>query len=209
MREARFMGTVTAMAMHDMQNVLAIVRESAGLMGDLLRVNKDVPFKHRDALERAMGHITHHVERGKGILEAMSRLAHATDDNQSERTDLATCCRVVAQLTERLVRMKKAEVRYVAGAPALLVEAGTMPAMAAIFLGLRLAVEQPGPDDRVLEISAENRDGQPVACIRTPGLSIAPADLDGLAIALAGTGAEPRQAGETLELHFPRSGGQP
>lgn len=209
MREARFMGTVTAMAMHDMQNVLAIVRESAGLMGDLLRINKDVPFKHREALERAMGHITHHVERGKGILEAMSRLAHATDDNQSERTDLSTCCRVVAQLTERLARMKKAEVRYAGGAPALLVESGTMPVMAAVFLGLRLVLDQPGADDRVLELSAENRAGRPVARISARDLHIPPADLDGLTVALAGTGAVPLLVPGALELEFPSPGGKP
>jgi len=79
--------------------------------------------------------------------------------------------------------------------------------MAAIFLGLRLVLEQPGPDERVLEIRVENRAGRPVACIHTPGLNLSPADLDGLTVALAGTGAEPRQAGETLELWFPCTGG--
>ena len=43
-REAKFMGSVTALSMHEMQNILAIIRESAGLMGDILRVNAKVDF---------------------------------------------------------------------------------------------------------------------------------------------------------------------
>jgi hypothetical protein len=65
-QEARFMGAVTALTMHEMQNILAIIRESAGLMGDILKVNARVDFKHRPNMERTLEHISSHVDRGKG-----------------------------------------------------------------------------------------------------------------------------------------------
>ncbi|NLW81943.1 MAG: hypothetical protein GXY42_09770 [Desulfovibrionales bacterium] len=110
--EARFMGAVTALTMHEMQNILAIIRESAGLMGDILKVNARVDFKHRPNMERTLEHITTHVERGKGLLEATSRLAHSPDDDMLDSCDLAVHARVVALLSERLVRLKGASVNF-------------------------------------------------------------------------------------------------
>lgn len=119
-REARFMGAVTALTMHEMQNILAIIRESAGLMGDILKVNAKVDFKHRPNMERTLEHITSHVQRGKGLLEATSRLAHSPDEDMLESCDLVVYARTVALLSERLVRLKGASVRF--DAPS-----GTMP----------------------------------------------------------------------------------
>jgi signal transduction histidine kinase len=206
MREARFMGTVTAMAMHDMQNVLAIIRESAGLVGDLLEINKSTPFKHRDALERAVGHITRHVERGKGILEAMGRLAHAPDDNQLDHSDLAACCRAVVQLTERLAHMKNAEVRLAGPDRGIPVGVGTLPAMTALFLGLSHLFGLPGPDGRVVNVVALARDGAAVARLCLDGLALEPGAVAGLDEALRGTGARPAAAEGCLELSFPLAG---
>ncbi|MCM0755782.1 hypothetical protein M7784_11065 [Desulfovibrio aminophilus] len=206
MREARFMGTVTAMAMHDMQNVLAIIRESAGLVGDLLVINKDAPFKHRDALDRAVGHITRHVERGKGILEAMSRLAHAPDDNQLDNTDLSACCRAVVQLTERLAHMKSAEVRLKDSTRPVPVEIGTLPAMTAVFLGLSHVFGLPGPDGRVVSVEALVRDGRAEVRLCLDGLRLDPGAVAGLDEALRGTGARPSAAEGCLELSFPLAG---
>jgi len=42
-RKAAFMGRITASATHDMKNVLAIIKESAGLMEDLIALHKDLP----------------------------------------------------------------------------------------------------------------------------------------------------------------------
>ncbi len=44
--ETAFMGKITAAITHEMKNVLAIIKESAGLMEDLLSVAKDDSFQH-------------------------------------------------------------------------------------------------------------------------------------------------------------------
>lgn len=41
--EIRFMGRITAGITHEMRNVLAVIRESAGLIQDLMEKCQDVP----------------------------------------------------------------------------------------------------------------------------------------------------------------------
>jgi hypothetical protein len=138
--EARFMGTVTALTMHEMQNILAIIRESAGLMGDILKVNARVDFKHRPNMERTLEHIATHVDRGKGLLEATSRLAHSPDDDLLDGCDLAVYARTVALLSERLVRLRGAAVDFTPTSSALPVAVGALRVLMAGYRAVQWAV---------------------------------------------------------------------
>lgn len=139
-REAKFMGSVTALSMHEMQNILAIIRESAGLMGDILRVNAKVDFKHRPNMERTLEHITTHVMRGKALLEATSRLAHSPDDDLVEGCDLAVYARVVAQLSERLARLKGAAVEFTPATSSLPISVGALNVLMVGYQAVQWAV---------------------------------------------------------------------
>lgn len=138
--EARFMGTVTALSMHEMQNILAIIRESAGLMGDILKVNARVEFKHRPNMERTLEHIASHVDRGKGLLEATSRLAHSPDDDLLDGCDLAVYTRTVALLSERLVRLRGAAVEFTPAKAAMPVAVGALRVLMVGYKAVQWAV---------------------------------------------------------------------
>jgi len=152
--EARFMGTVTALTMHEMQNILAIIRESAGLMGDILKVNARVEFKHRPNMERTLEHIATHVDRGKGLLEATSRLAHSPDDDLLDGCDLAVYARTVAQLSERLVRLRGAAVDFTPASSALPVAVGALRILMAGYRAVQWAVGA-GVKEGVVRMSVE------------------------------------------------------
>lgn len=152
--EARFMGTVTALTMHEMQNILAIIRESAGLMGDILKVNARVEFKHRPNMERTLEHIATHVDRGKGLLEATSRLAHSPDDDLLDGCDLAVYARTVAQLSERLVRLRGATVDFTPASSALPVAVGALRILMAGYRAVQWAVGA-GVKEGVVRMSVE------------------------------------------------------
>lgn len=152
--EARFMGTVTALTMHEMQNILAIIRESAGLMGDILKVNARVDFKHRPNMERTLEHIATHVDRGKGLLEATSRLAHSPDDDLLDGCDLAVYARTVALLSERLVRLRGAAVDFTPASSALPVAVGALRVLMAGYRAVQWAVGA-GVKDGVVRMSVE------------------------------------------------------
>jgi hypothetical protein len=177
-QEARFMGAVTALTMHEMQNILAIIRESAGLMGDILKVNARVDFKHRPNMERTLEHISSHVDRGKGLLEATSRLAHSPDDDMLEGCDLVVYARTVALLSERLVRLKGAAVNF-SGPPTVLpVAVGALQVLMTGYKAVQWAVGG-GVKDGVVGLDVEKGQDFHVLSVRPPQ-GISP-DLEGVA----------------------------
>lgn len=178
-QEARFMGAVTALTMHEMQNILAIIRESAGLMGDILKVNAGVQFKHRSNMERTLEHISSHVDRGKGLLEATSRLAHSPDDDQLEGCDLAVYARTVALLSERLVRLKGAAVEFDGPVGPLPVAVGALRVLMTGYKAVQWAVGG-GVKDGVVGLDVEEGRDFHALCVRPPR-GAAP-DPDGVAV---------------------------
>lgn len=205
--EARFMGAVTALTMHEMQNILAIIRESAGLMGDILKVNAKVDFKHRPNMERTLEHITTHVERGKGLLEATSRLAHSPDDDLLLACDLSVYARTVALLSERLVRLKGAAVRFTPCPTPLPVAVGALMVLMAGYQAVQWAV---GAGVKNGEVGLGVEPGQAEHClIITPptGLNPDPALLDPIIMALPGQTIHKKWDGTRLALFFPAQNG--
>lgn len=176
--EARFMGSVTALTMHEMQNILAIIRESAGLMGDILKVNARVDFKHRPNMERTLEHITHHVDRGKGLLEATSRLAHSPDDDMLDGCDLGVHARTVALLSERLVRLRGAAVSFSPPTGTLPVAVGALQVLMAGYRAVQWAVGT-GVKDGVVRLEVECGPKHHALCVFPPA-GAAP-DPDGIA----------------------------
>ncbi len=105
-REAEFIGTITASATHEMRNVLAIVKESAGLIEDLVHASSRAGgAPHGDRILKATGRIDAQVARGAEIVTRLNRFAHSMDGGR-ERVDLAEEVREVAFLSQRLARTK-------------------------------------------------------------------------------------------------------
>ncbi len=117
MRQAAFMGAVTASITHELQNVLAIIQQSAGLMGDILDLSRKESlkslglrkgFQYHDKFKTLIAAIGEQVERGTGLSEGLNRLAHVPDDH-SGRSDLARAARLLFSLIGRIARKKRVE----------------------------------------------------------------------------------------------------
>lgn len=200
-QEARFMGSVTALTMHEMQNVLAIIRESAGLMGDILKVNSRVDFKHRPNMERTLENIASHVDRGKNLLEATSRLAHSPDDDMLDGCDLAVYARTVAVLSERLVRLRGAAVIFTPSPSALPVGVGALQVLMAGYRAVQWAVGA-GTKDGEVRLDLEAGRDFHVMSVRPPaGITPDPAGVQFLASLLEDGRVE--WDGTRLRLLFP------
>jgi hypothetical protein len=103
----RFTGKVTASVSHEIQNVLAIIKERAGLMEDLLSLGGKLPpealaEKFRGNLEA----IRTQVQRGVRLTSGLNGFAHTADHEHAGIDVTATLDRLVF-ITQRLIRSKE------------------------------------------------------------------------------------------------------
>ncbi|NNM05038.1 MAG: HAMP domain-containing histidine kinase, partial [Gemmatimonadetes bacterium] len=109
--EAAFLAAMTASATHEVRNVLAIIKESAGLVDDLVEVQGAAgrldPEKVRKALER----IGLQVRRGADLLTHLNRLAHTLDQDLST-VELNQEVQQLVFLNQRFARQKGQQVLF-------------------------------------------------------------------------------------------------
>jgi len=105
-REAAFMGRITAGVTHEVRNVLAIIRESAGLVQDLIGLAGGEGLPHRDKLTKALATIQGQVNRGVELMNHLNRLAHSPDQSRAS-LDLNQEAARIAFLLQRFARRKE------------------------------------------------------------------------------------------------------
>jgi C4-dicarboxylate-specific signal transduction histidine kinase len=130
-REVAFFGRITAAFTHEMRNVLAIIRESAGLMEDLLALSQNDSFPHKERFVRSLTAIGTQAKRGIDLSGRLNRFAHSTDEAEAT-VDLNQTLEEIVFLCERFARLKGVTLSLIPYAKALPVV--TFP------IGLHMAV---------------------------------------------------------------------
>jgi C4-dicarboxylate-specific signal transduction histidine kinase len=82
--QLRFMAEITASVTHEMRNVLATIRESAGLVGDLVEMVPEGSFPKKERVQRALKSIDEQVERGVELAGKLNRFAHSIDERWAQ-----------------------------------------------------------------------------------------------------------------------------
>ncbi|MGC8658145.1 MAG: hypothetical protein ACP5U1_03640 [Desulfomonilaceae bacterium] len=106
MEESLFMGKVTAAMTHDMQNVLAIISEAAGLAQDLLVMSDDSVFPLKNRLIEVVGKIEGQVARGSEIVGELNRFSHVPDDKKRQE-DMDAVLNQTIFLSAKLSRLNQ------------------------------------------------------------------------------------------------------
>ena len=78
-KEIALWGKITAGITHEMKNVLAIINESNGLIGDIMKAGKKAPVKYQDKIILALEKVSRQVNRGVEISNSLNKFAHSTD----------------------------------------------------------------------------------------------------------------------------------
>ncbi|MFH1137751.1 MAG: hypothetical protein V1816_16915 [Pseudomonadota bacterium] len=107
-KELAFMGKITAGTTHEMNNVLATIRESGGLLQDLMGLAKDQPFPYRDKFLKVLSNIDDQVKRGVELAGKLNKFAHSMD-NPHTRMDALTLLQLNIFLMHRFARLKQVE----------------------------------------------------------------------------------------------------
>jgi C4-dicarboxylate-specific signal transduction histidine kinase len=103
--EAAFLATMTASATHEVRNVLAIIKESAGLIEDLIHVFVKKGTLDDEKISRAVERIDAQVKRGADLLTNLNRLSHTLDSDRAV-LDLDAEVEQVVFLSQRFARKR-------------------------------------------------------------------------------------------------------
>lgn len=149
MRDVLFIGAVLASVTHEMQNVMAIIKESGALTDDILELNGRPRLRHGDKLTTALTNIQEQVGRGRNLMLMLNGFAHAAADFP-QAGDLLRFARQIAVLAERPIRLKECTLETdLEGAP-LPVRGNALMLMQTLYLGLTAVLDSCRPGDTLL-----------------------------------------------------------
>jgi C4-dicarboxylate-specific signal transduction histidine kinase len=105
-KEIGFMGKVTASLSHEIKNTLAIINESVGLMGDLLRKDAPENWPQYSRLTNLTASIEEQVQRSADIIKRLNQFAHSMDKSLVD-LDLNEKVRQTVILAQRFATLSR------------------------------------------------------------------------------------------------------
>ena len=106
--KAAFSGKVTASVTHEIQNVLAIIKENAGLMEDILHMNQENLTNSGERLQKCIESIKKQTYRGVGLTSGLNQFAH-TAEHALTQINLYDTVKKLLFLVQRLVNQKRVD----------------------------------------------------------------------------------------------------
>ncbi len=111
--KAVFFGKVTASVTHEIQNVLAIIKENAGLMEDFLQMSlTDDLSDIEERLNKCIKSIKNQGYRGVDLTSGLNHFAHTTD-NTNISVNIFELSKKLISITERLFRQKSVNISII------------------------------------------------------------------------------------------------
>ncbi len=169
LREAAFLGRITAAFTHEMKNVLAIIKESAGLMEDLLALSQEAAFPHRDRFVRCLSTIAAQTKRGVELSGRLNRFAHSPDQDIAT-VDLNDILEQVVFLSGRFARLKGVTLDLHPHGEALSVVVSPVRLQMAVFACLECCWETMAAGGNIsLSVTLEGREATVRFCCQNGG----------------------------------------
>lgn len=205
MRDALLMGRLTASATHEMQNILATIRESSGLMEDLLAMNSE-GFVHAERFKKGLAVLAEQIDRGMALSEQLNYCAHAPEA-QVSGAEINEAMRSLVGLSRKQANRFRVALVLAPGRLGLRTSLRAVEAMGLVGQALECALPLLSRDSQLM-LSVEEQGGLGVVRLDAPGFEALRrqpgfADLVGCAKAL-GVGLCAGPGGQGLVLSLPR-----
>jgi hypothetical protein len=162
--EAAFLAAMTASATHEVRNVLAIIKESAGLVDDLTQVYSTRGSLDPDKVRRALERIEVQVRRGADLLTHLNRLAHTLDQDLST-VELGQEVEQLVFLSQRFARQKGQGVEMEKGGEEHHAVVNALHLHMALSSAMACCLEEL-PEGRSLKVAVGKVDGAPMVEFR-------------------------------------------
>ena len=148
-REAELIGRLIAGMTHETKNVLAIIKESSGLLQDILRLKKGQGMDPAEQIDKAAVRIKAQVARGTDQLAALNWLAHSMSDRSSS-VGVNELSSGTFNLMQRLARLKQVELELQPTENDATIEADVVRLVFALATCIEYCLDKGPPKGRVV-----------------------------------------------------------
>ena len=104
-KQTAFFGKITAGITHEINNVLAIIKESSGLIEDIANISTVVSDKYQEKFFNSLSTMKGQLKRGTELVNNLNRFAHIPD-NIYAKIDLYEAVKQIIVLASRSARLK-------------------------------------------------------------------------------------------------------
>jgi len=153
-----FLGCITAGTTHELNNVLAVIQESAGLMEDLILLSPKSEQNPREAFIQSLAAINNQIHRGVTLLTHLNRLVHSSDE-KTKTINLRQTIEGMITLCQRFAKMKQAELTSAETFPELDLSTQPLTLQMAIFSGIQVCLDNAVIGDRI-KLGSEKKGNQ-------------------------------------------------
>ena len=171
-----FFGAVTASVSHELNNVIAIMDQTAGLLEDRLSGTGDEITIPAAKLEKIVTSMQNQTARGLGIIKRLNRFAHSADHARC-KFDVGETMNNLVQLTTRLATLRGASLETRFPETTMEIEANPFRLQQCVFLALKLALTMVQKGD-VIIVALEMPDNLMEVTVEVPGKTSDTGEID-------------------------------
>jgi C4-dicarboxylate-specific signal transduction histidine kinase len=172
----QFFGKMTASISHEINNVLAIINENAGLLEDLTLMADRGAAIEPQRLKNMSRAVMKQVSRADAIVKNMNRLAHSVDES-IKTIDLNDILELLVALSNRFASTRGVVIRPKLNEGPLKLRTSPFFLMNLLWLCLDFAMDAAGEDKIVELVTQKTEAGIQVFFKRLGGLAGAPLKL--------------------------------
>lgn len=139
-----FIGKITGGATHEMNNVLAIIKESSGLMEDFILMTKPEQLPQRERMLNVLAKISAQIARGVDLSNRLNSFSHGVRDRSTSHELTKSVTDIVA-LNQRFARSKKVTLTTLPSDTHIYVAMSPLQLQIAVFTCLECLLNLVGP----------------------------------------------------------------
>jgi C4-dicarboxylate-specific signal transduction histidine kinase len=205
-RSLEFSGRITASLSHEINNVMAIINELAGLLDDFTFAAENGRPIDLERQKTTVRKITQQIYRGREYIQQLNSFAHMMDSKKQD-LDLAKCTEQVSFVCQRFARNRKVGLTTQPSADVPGVQGNSFELLHMMFRLVVLAMDVSVPESGIsLKVAMDNGE----ICMTVTGDTVLDKDegfskengaLEGIVKKLGGELTSLLRPGETIRLN--------
>ena len=165
--EVEFIGKITAGVTHEVNNVLASMREISGLMADILSITDEKSFAKKEKFQTSIQKIQNQVHRGVKLTNQLNKFSHLSDNKKTE-IDINDSIDHLIFLTERFARIKNVSLIHQASNKTITLISDPLKLQMALFICILYLLNHMSNDGEI-NLSQEKKENECLISVSCKG----------------------------------------